>query len=196
MANYLTTDTDLTAVANAIRTKGGTSAQLTFPQGFVDAIGAISGGGGGGVDLSDLSTDINLNTLGGLFQAFMDGTWGALQLSVVSGTSPIVVNFGRAIKGFVAYPKNTRMLSGLTNSSQTVASIAVFDDPDGNQEQAIKYAAGKYRDNIINNFPFTRINTTTMTNGTLSLVPQYPGNANYHAFGFNVPYTFVYWWEE
>lgn len=46
MANYLATDTDLTAVANAIRTKGGTSEQLEFPQGFLDAIDGISGGGG------------------------------------------------------------------------------------------------------------------------------------------------------
>lgn len=44
--NYLTTDTDLTSVANAIRTKGGTSAQLAFPADFVSAINAISGGGG------------------------------------------------------------------------------------------------------------------------------------------------------
>ena len=39
-------DSDLTSVANAIRTKGGTSAQLAFPADFVTAIGAISGGGG------------------------------------------------------------------------------------------------------------------------------------------------------
>ena len=39
-------NTDLTSIANAIRTKGGTSAQLAFPQGFVSAIEAISGGGG------------------------------------------------------------------------------------------------------------------------------------------------------
>lgn len=39
-------DTDLTSVANAIRTKGGTSASLTFPSDFVSAINAISGGGG------------------------------------------------------------------------------------------------------------------------------------------------------
>lgn len=42
---YLTTDRDLTSIASAIRTKGGTSAQLTFPQGFVDAVGAIPTGG-------------------------------------------------------------------------------------------------------------------------------------------------------
>jgi len=39
---------DLTSVANAIRAKGGTSASLAFPGGFVDAIGDIETGGGGG----------------------------------------------------------------------------------------------------------------------------------------------------
>ena len=38
MAEFLTFDTDLTAVANAIRAKGGTSAQLVYPNGFVSAI--------------------------------------------------------------------------------------------------------------------------------------------------------------
>ena len=43
---------DLTSVANAIRTKGGTSAQLAFPAGFVSAIGDISGDGGGNANVS------------------------------------------------------------------------------------------------------------------------------------------------
>lgn len=46
MSNYIANDTDLIAVANAIRTKGGTSSQLEFPQDFVDAIGDIQTGGG------------------------------------------------------------------------------------------------------------------------------------------------------
>lgn len=50
MANYIVSDTNLTAVADAIRTKGGTSAALEFPQGFVDAIDDIETGGGGGGD--------------------------------------------------------------------------------------------------------------------------------------------------
>ena len=45
---YIVSGTDLTAVANAIRTAGETSAPLEFPSGFVTAIGNISGGGGGG----------------------------------------------------------------------------------------------------------------------------------------------------
>lgn len=44
MADYLVTDTELTSVANAIRTKGGTSADLSFPTEFVSAIEAIATG--------------------------------------------------------------------------------------------------------------------------------------------------------
>lgn len=42
MADYLVTDTELTSVADAIRTKGGTSASLSFPTGFVSAINDIT----------------------------------------------------------------------------------------------------------------------------------------------------------
>ena len=50
MAEYLTNTADLTAVANAIRAKGGTSDPLVYPDGFVTAIQAIETGGGGGSD--------------------------------------------------------------------------------------------------------------------------------------------------
>ena len=46
MAEYLAKSEDLTAVADAIRAKGGTDAQLTFPDGFVSAVQAITTGGG------------------------------------------------------------------------------------------------------------------------------------------------------
>ena len=59
MANYIVNDTDLTSVANAIRTKSGTSGQLAFPSGFVSAVNSIdeiatmiiTGGGSGFVKL-------------------------------------------------------------------------------------------------------------------------------------------------
>lgn len=41
MSNYLTTDTDLTSVANAIRTKGGTNSSLSFPSEWIGAINNI-----------------------------------------------------------------------------------------------------------------------------------------------------------
>lgn len=52
-------DADLAAVADAIRTKGGTDAQLAFPSGFVSAVKAIETGGGNGVDVVMTSTITN-----------------------------------------------------------------------------------------------------------------------------------------
>ena len=46
MANYTVTDAQLSSIANAIREKGGTSASLAFPSGFVSAIGSIPAGNG------------------------------------------------------------------------------------------------------------------------------------------------------
>lgn len=45
MADYKATDTEFATVANAIRTKGGTSAQLEWPTGFANAVAAIPSGG-------------------------------------------------------------------------------------------------------------------------------------------------------
>lgn len=42
---YKTNTNELTSVANAIRTKGGTSAQLEYPNGFISAIQNIPSGG-------------------------------------------------------------------------------------------------------------------------------------------------------
>lgn len=41
MSIYLTDGADLTSVAASIRSKGGTSGALSFPEGFVSAVGAI-----------------------------------------------------------------------------------------------------------------------------------------------------------
>lgn len=56
MAEYLTKTEHLTAVADAIRTKGGTSEPLVYPDGFVSAIQAIpSGGASGPVEPGDIT---------------------------------------------------------------------------------------------------------------------------------------------
>lgn len=55
MAEYLAKSEDLTAVADAIRTKGGTDAQITFPAGFTAAIQAI-GRGNHGIIAQDVIT--------------------------------------------------------------------------------------------------------------------------------------------
>ena len=67
MSRKLTTDTDLTAIADAIRAKGGTSAPLVYPTEFVSAISAIKVG----VDTSDANATSN-DMLNGK-TAYVDG---------------------------------------------------------------------------------------------------------------------------
>lgn len=58
MAQYVVTDAELTSVADAIRARGGTSAQLSFPGDFVSAVNAIPTDGGGTAEPKELA-DVN-----------------------------------------------------------------------------------------------------------------------------------------
>ena len=58
MAYRKVDDTSLASVADAIRSKGGTSDTLVFPEGFVSAISAIQTGGGGGTASSAKWNDV------------------------------------------------------------------------------------------------------------------------------------------
>lgn len=112
-------DTDLTSVANAIRTKGGTSAQLAFPSGFVSAIAAIpSGGGGDTLVVSGVGGTIQLShstgmptkykidspyigdlilCAGGQIQAVLDMPLGIEEISMAAGTQ--AATSGMNVKG-------------------------------------------------------------------------------------------------
>lgn len=79
---YLTTTAELNSVAQAIRTKGGTSAALEYPQGFIDAIDDIETGGGGGetVPAGAIPTDFVYQSSIGLYYptgAIITGNVGA-----------------------------------------------------------------------------------------------------------------------
>lgn len=69
MADYIATTEELTAVADAIRAKGGTSEQLVFPEGFVSAIGDIqTGGSGQGITAAGIANLDNWVFVGGTNQ--------------------------------------------------------------------------------------------------------------------------------
>ena len=57
MAEYLTNDTDLKKVADAIRTKAGSTAKLSFPAGFVNAVNGIQKTGGVNVSYNTIDPD-------------------------------------------------------------------------------------------------------------------------------------------
>lgn len=75
MANYKVSDTELTSIANAIRTKGGTGASLPFPDGFVSAVQNIPTGGGSTL----ISKSITEN---GTYNASSDNADGYSSVSV------------------------------------------------------------------------------------------------------------------
>ena len=88
MANYKVTDTELTSVANAIRTKGGTQAQLEWPAGFVSAVEALPSGGGGAnvlpgaVELTPYASDLATGYVS-------SGNWIAYTGSYTGGRSDV-----------------------------------------------------------------------------------------------------------
>ena len=84
MANYLTTDTELTSVANAIRTKGGTVADLTYPAGFVSAINAIPSGGGIDPSYLEFSGDLSYFNYGGKFTPILQTNKSLVSITNVS----------------------------------------------------------------------------------------------------------------
>lgn len=178
------------SIKTSIENKGVTVPSATKLDGYSTLIDAIPSGGG--IDLSSIIQADSLQNIGNLFGAFEDDTWDSFEFSCVSGANPILIDFGRAIKGFICYPKNLEILTDLVGE-QTALAINFFDEQDAEGNQAriwgfvrIKTAAQAAM--------LPRVNSFTMKNGVLSLVPPFPTNANYHPFGFNVPYIFVYWW--
>ena len=79
MAEYLAKSEDLTAVADAIRTKGGTDAQLAFPAGFVSAVQAIDTSAENGVDVVMTSTVTNVVELQAAIEAAIEAGSGVTQ---------------------------------------------------------------------------------------------------------------------
>ena len=62
MAEYLTHANELTSIANAIRTRGGTSTTLSYPTGFISAINALP------TDTITIGIKTSITTLGDEFK--------------------------------------------------------------------------------------------------------------------------------
>ena len=111
-------DSDLTSVANAIRTKSGGSGQLAFPSGFVSEIGNIPSGGGSSKEEFDVipasTTDtITLQTGLQSIDNFLirikseDATYDTTQ-KILYTKHYVVNNKGIAISGANAYAGSER----------------------------------------------------------------------------------------
>lgn len=108
-------DADLTSVANAIRTKGGTSAQLAFPADFVSAINAISGGGGAQVThVKYTTTSDALSSGAGGNTSFFYNTY--IAPNIPSGTDYVLIS----------------IITNNTATGNYAKAVSVFYSPDIN----------------------------------------------------------------
>lgn len=92
-------DTDLTSVADAIRTKGGTSASLAFPSGFVTAIGNIPTGGGAGYATGTVTPTSRVASI--TFDAGFSTIHG---IAIVPTSESPFKSGGRTLGAFLAIP--------------------------------------------------------------------------------------------
>lgn len=93
MADYKATTAEFQSVANAIRTKGGTSGQLVWPNGFVSAVNAIPSGGGPTPGLpASVQADILASAYAGNF-IDVNSLWGGFSI-LPSGTNFVSKNYG------------------------------------------------------------------------------------------------------
>lgn len=130
MADYLTTDTELTSVANAIRTKGGTSSALVYPTGFVSAIQNLPSGGG--TDVSD-TTAVAGDVLSGKYFHIADGT--KVQGTIASKTSSDVTTSNNVVTIPAGhYASQVQKTVGTAQAAQTITPTT--------SDQTI--ASGKY----------------------------------------------------
>lgn len=121
MANeYLVNSADMTAVADAIRGKGGTSEALSFPGGFVDAVGAIETGGG---DPYDVARQIMMGTI----EVFSDDVITNVKDGTFFNCAKLTTINAPNIKGIGRFGcSGTTLLNNITTENITGLSSEVF----------------------------------------------------------------------
>ena len=160
---YIATDEDLGAVADAIRAKGGTSAPLSFPSGFVDAIEDISGG----TDVSDTTATAGDVRTGKYFYT-ADGVKtqggipdGQVTRNTSGGTSSGTINRGSQIKIGAGYYANDEYYTAQANSGTKQISSAGTVSVDGYENANVPAGSAETPATTVSVTPSISVNENT-----------------------------------
>lgn len=195
-------DAKLTAVADAIRAKGGTNAALAFPGGFVDAIEAIQAGAGGGTGSGNaiqIGQNTNTPNFLNLFWALENGTAKTGEFTLAAtlpNTETLIFDSGLdEIKG-IFYVNADYVYSATGNTPEYGAWGLYMENLNG---LAPVHAIGLSTYNAGNNtYPlrqdqFVARCSYRIDGGKLYVTAQYNHNTNYTPFMSGEKYVWVAW---
>ena len=191
-------DADLTSVANAIRTKGGTSASLAFPTGFVSAIQAISGGGG----LPDYGAQ-DAKTVGGLLHALSIGDYhtGAFTVSSYfpANTESEILDTGYPDRVNLICIYDTAVNPYTASTEKLFMTFGFFNRPESSgadQPENGAYGTLRRRGGTDSALFGSRMTSYRVNSGKLYATPKY-AQTNYTYFAKNSTYRwFAVPWPE
>lgn len=200
MANeYLVNTSDLTSVADAIRAKGETSEVLAFPVGFVEAVGAIQAGSGGGVSLPYEGAETPLNTQN-IFAALSAGSVKTGEFTLAAplpNTETLVFSTGLSVVRGILLLCEDFDFDNKPSGNDCVVSNWMFFTDDEQTKPRWSYGANIYS-GLFNasGFSFPRVSSVRLESGNLYATASYGGNNNYTPFLAGLKFVWLAWGDE
>lgn len=148
MSDFRVKGTDLTSIADAIRTKGSTSAEMTFPDGFISAIGNIPTGGGSTLITKSITANGTYNASSDNADGYSSVTVGVsnrLMIGTFKGTTAgaaIAVNIPYTGNGYpvagIVFPSGGTMVTDIAQLVQNYVHV-MFAFAKNDTEEAPTY---------------------------------------------------------
>ena len=161
-------DSDLADIADAIRSKGGTSAELTFPNGFISALGGISTGAK--FAKGSFTTPLNENTYTLNFGETFSGDY-LIVIEATDDTKTAIlnanVNYKRAY-GFIGKRNNFIINSSSASTNYLIDRI----NPSSSEIDRVLSGSPTYSD-------------SSVTIGNYDIAFQYATNCLFQGYSYN-----------
>ena len=204
MANeYAVNQADLSAVADAIRQKGGTSDALAFPGGFVNAVAAIQAGNGGGVGGNAIQIGQNTNTPNflNLFWALENGTAKTGEFTLAAtlpNTETLIIDSGLQTITGLFYVNADYVYTGTSAMPEYGVWGLYMENPNGLVPVQVCGLSTYLSSGTQTGYPTGNLNFIVrgqyrIDGGKLYVTAQYNHHINYTPFMSGEKYVWVAW---